>query len=97
MIFVEVATVMPAVLLLVHLPGGRGGGGRCGSACERGSAHPAGFCTNVDVIASPTDWTQVSGWQLWTRQGWTGGVDRRRMGGRRCLGDVLPKGIRMSA
>jgi hypothetical protein len=63
-IFVKVATVMPAVLLLVHLPGGRRGGGRCGSANERGSAHPAGFCTNVDVIASPTDWTQVSGWQL---------------------------------
>jgi hypothetical protein len=30
-----------------------------------------------------------------TRQVWTGGVDRRRMGGRRCLGDVLGKGIRI--
>jgi hypothetical protein len=34
---------------LVHLPSGRGGGGRCCSACEHGSTYPVGFCDNVDV------------------------------------------------
>ena len=97
MVLLDVATVMPAVLRLVYLPRGRGGGGRCCSACSGAALIVLGSVTTLTLSRRRRSTKVNEERRLWTRHVWNGdGVDRCPMGGRRSLGDALPKRIRTS-